>query len=93
MQIREMQSQSELQEGYSILRELRTTLPLEDFLSIYRAARAANGYQLLRHVEALLHEYKCRGLRLSTGTANEKARRFYEREGWALKSVTYKKFT
>ena len=31
-------------------------------------------------------------LRLSTGTQNTSAMRFYEREGWEMRSVTYKKF-
>jgi len=31
-------------------------------------------------------------LRLSTGTQNQEGMKFYEREGWEIRSVTYKKF-
>lgn len=31
-------------------------------------------------------------LRLSTGVSHEPGKRFYEREGWGLRAVTYKKY-
>jgi ribosomal protein S18 acetylase RimI-like enzyme len=49
------------------------------------------GASLLGHAEKIAEENKCRGLRLSTGLENERGRRFYEKEGWVLRSVSYKK--
>jgi hypothetical protein len=36
-------------------------------------------------------DQKCDGLRLCTGIENESGKRFYEREGWTLKAVAFKK--
>jgi len=44
--IRELQTETELDQGYTLLHELRTELTRETFLAIYRAARAENGYRL-----------------------------------------------
>ena len=136
--IRELRTPAELRLGYPVLRELREGLSLRDFLSIYKKARAADGYALVGLFRGgscaavmgyrVLHDYvhgahlyvddlvtsaafrsqglgaellgyadkrakalKCRKLRLCTGTDNTAGRRFYEREGWALRSVVYKK--
>ena len=49
------------------------------------------GAQFLKHAEELAAKTSCRGLRLSTGIDNNGGRKFYEREGWILRSVTFKK--
>jgi ribosomal protein S18 acetylase RimI-like enzyme len=48
------------------------------------------GAQLLEEARHIAIEKGCGLLRLSTGLQNEGAMRFYEREGWQRKSVTYK---
>jgi ribosomal protein S18 acetylase RimI-like enzyme len=50
------------------------------------------GAHLLKWIvnEARLQKVLC--LRLSTGVQNSSAMKFYEREGWEVRSVTYKKF-
>ena len=49
------------------------------------------GAKLLQYAEETAARADCRKLRLSTGIENEAAKRFYEREGWNLRSVTFKK--
>lgn len=49
------------------------------------------GALLLGHAEAIAREARCVGLRLCTGIDNEAGKRFYEREGWALRAVVFKK--
>ena len=49
------------------------------------------GAHLLKYAEQIAMERKCKGLRLCTGIENKDAKKFYEREGWRLRSVTYKK--
>lgn len=51
------------------------------------------GRALLKYAEEYASEMDCRKLRLSTGTENTRGMAFYEREGWTLRSVTYKKDT
>ncbi|MEW6058318.1 MAG: GNAT family N-acetyltransferase [Bdellovibrionota bacterium] len=49
------------------------------------------GAKLLRHAEDTAREMKCEALRLCTGVENEAGKRFYDREGWTLRAVAYKK--
>lgn len=49
------------------------------------------GAQLLRFAQGISEQLRCSGMRLATGVQNSGGMKFYEREGWALKSVTYKK--
>lgn len=49
------------------------------------------GAKLLRYAEDVAREQKCEGLRLCTGIENEAGKRFYDREGWTLRAVAYKK--
>jgi hypothetical protein len=39
----------------------------------------------------LAKELDCKGLRLCTGIENEQGKKFYERNGWSLRAVAYKK--
>ena len=50
------------------------------------------GARLLKCVEAEAARAGIRCLRLSTGVTHEPGKRFYEREGWGLRAVTYKKY-
>lgn len=49
------------------------------------------GAALLGEAETVAQRMNCDVLRLCTGIENEAGKRFYEREGWELKSVAYKK--
>lgn len=49
------------------------------------------GAVLLREADAIAQRMACDGLRVCTGIENEAGKRFYEREGWELRSVAYKK--
>jgi len=124
---------NELEEGYAVLRELRTALTFQQFLDLYNVSKRADEYTLLgafqdgrcvavrgyrvlfdfvhgKHVYVddlvvtekcrskgtgteLLHQAEkvaqaadCESLRLCTGIENEAGKRFYEREGWELRS-------
>ena len=48
------------------------------------------GKKLLDFAVEEARRLECQGLRLSAGAENQDGRRFYEREGWSLRSVTYK---
>lgn len=63
-----------------------------DDLVITAAKRGSGiGALLLKEAERIAKEQGCAALRLCTGTANERAKNFYEREGWNLRAVAYKK--
>ncbi len=57
------------------------------------AAHRSKGYgaKLLAYAEEVSRELGCKSLRLCTGIDNEAGQKFYEREGWNLRSVVYKK--
>jgi GNAT superfamily N-acetyltransferase len=63
-----------------------------DDLVVTSAVRARGiGAELLRFAEALAASSGAAGVRLSTGADHHAGRRFYEREGWTLRAVTFKK--
>lgn len=66
-------------------------LYIDDLVTTEKCRSKGIGAKLLKFSEQLAKEFGCQGLRLSTGIANESGKRFYEREGWNLKSVTYKR--
>ena len=49
------------------------------------------GARLLKYAEQMAVEKNCKGLHLCTGVENTNGKRFYEREGWKMRSVAYKK--
>lgn len=79
--------------GFRVLHDFvhGTHLYVDDL--VVRSDRRSSGYGalLLRHLEKVASEKRCVLLRLSTGTANDGGRRFYERENWTLRAVVYKK--
>jgi ABC-type dipeptide/oligopeptide/nickel transport system permease subunit len=63
-----------------------------DDLVVTQSCRSKGfGATLLRYAEEEARRENCRGLRLCTGVGNEKAKRFYEQNGWHKRSVAYKK--
>lgn len=49
------------------------------------------GAKLLNYAEGIAKDLNCKGLRLCTGIENELGKKFYERQGWNLRAVAYKK--
>lgn len=49
------------------------------------------GAQLLKYAEEQARVHQCLKLRLCTGIDNQKGKKFYDREGWKLRAVVYKK--
>ncbi len=47
MQVQELRTPAALERGYGILKELRTELSYQEFVSLYEAAKAADGYTLV----------------------------------------------
>ena len=136
--MRKAATRQDLELFYPVMRELRPHICYSQFIELYDAAHAADGYeligveedgklvaamgyrvltdyvhgrhlyiddlvvaeshrskglgaQLLRESENIARDLGCSNLRLSTGKENEGGMRFYDREGWTLRSVTYKK--
>ena len=66
-------------------------LYIDDLVTTGKCRSKGIGSKLLKFSEQLAKNLGCQGLRLCTGIGNESGKRFYEREGWSLKSVAYKK--
>jgi ribosomal protein S18 acetylase RimI-like enzyme len=79
--------------GYRILHDFvhGTHLYVDDLVTLPEERSKGWGALLLRHAEKTAREAGCQGLRLCTGVDNDAGKRFYEREGWQLRSVAYKK--
>jgi len=79
--------------GYRVLHDLvhGKHLYVDDLVSTESQRSKGFGAKLLAHAEGLAKELSCKGLRLCTGIENEKGKKFYERHGWSLRAVAYKK--
>lgn len=66
-------------------------LYIDDLVTTQAKRGSGIGAKLLQEAEKIAKEQGCLALRLCTGTANERGKKFYEREGWDLRSVAYKK--
>lgn len=79
--------------GYRVLHDLvhGKHLYVDDLVSTESQRSKGFGAKLLAHAEDLAKEFSCKGLRLCTGIENEKGKKFYERHGWSLRAVAYKK--
>lgn len=79
--------------GYRVLFDLvhGKHLYVDDLVVTERCRSKGVGAALLREAETVAQRMNCDGLRLCTGIENEAGKRFYEREGWELRSVAYKK--
>ncbi len=137
-QIVVIQSQSELEQVYPLMKELRPHITLQNFLDIYQQSHKTTGYEiaalkqdnqilaimgyrilydyvhgkhcyiddlvsseqqrskgygaeLLKYAEKFAQANGCTGLRLCTGIENERGKKFYEKNGWNLRAIVYKK--
>ena len=66
-------------------------LYIDDLITDPRLRSRGYGAQLLRHAEELAPTLGCHNLRLCTGIENERGKGFYERAGWKLRAVVYKR--
>lgn len=79
--------------GYRILYDLvhGKHLYIDDLVSTETQRSKGLGAKFLAHAEQLAKDFSCKGLRLCTGIENESGKKFYERHGWSLRAVAYKK--
>jgi GNAT superfamily N-acetyltransferase len=79
--------------GYRLLFDLvhGKHLYIDDLVTTKNERSHGIGAKLLQYAEEIARTESCSGLRLCTGTENASARKFYERENWAQRSVVYKK--
>ncbi len=66
-------------------------LYVDDLVTTESVRSIGLGTKLLKFAEAEAERLGCKGLRLCTGIENERGKRFYEREGWTLRAVAFKK--
>lgn len=138
MKVRKITTHADLEAVYPVIRELRTHLTFQDYISLIAEAKVRDEYELvavfngeqciaamgfrvlydfvhgkhlyiddlvvtescrsqgvgvelLKYAERVGLEKKCKGLRLWTGSENVGGKKFYEREGWHLRAVVYKR--
>ena len=79
--------------GYRILYDYvhGKHLYVDDLVSTTTERSKGFGAQLLNYAEQVDKEQGCKGLRLCTGIENEMGKKFYEKNGWNLRAVAYKK--
>lgn len=79
--------------GYRILHDFvhGKHLYVDDLVSTESHRSQGLGAKLLSYAEQVAKELGCKGLRLCTGIENEQGKRFYERHGWNLRAVAFKK--
>ncbi len=65
---------------------------IDDLVTHPDHRRQGVGANFLKWIESEAARAGIRCLRLSTGASHEPGKRFYEREGWNLRAVTYKKY-
>jgi GNAT superfamily N-acetyltransferase len=79
--------------GYRILFDFvhGKHLYIDDLVTTATKRGSGVGARLLKEAENIAKEHGCIGMRLCTGIENQGAKNFYEREGWLLRPVAYKK--
>ncbi len=79
--------------GYRILHDLvhGSHLYVDDLVTAKEQRSHGHGAELLRFAEAEARRLGLTGLRLCTGIDNDAAKKFYQREGWDVRSVVFKK--
>ena len=79
--------------GYRILFDFvhGKHLYIDDLVVTQSLRSKGYGEMLLEYAEREAKKLDCKWLRLSTGIENERGKKFYERCGWKMRSVTYKK--
>lgn len=79
--------------GYRVLHDFvhGRHLYIDDLVTNLKFRSQGLGARLLKQAEVLARELGCSNVRLCTGIDNERGKAFYEREGWQLRAVVYKR--
>lgn len=79
--------------GYRILYDFvhAKHLYIDDLVTAEKYRSKGIGATLLKWAENEATAQECNGLRLCTGIQNDSGKRFYEREGWTLRAIAFKK--
>ncbi len=79
--------------GYRVLHDFAhgRHLYVDDLVTTAHSRSCGAGAALLKFSEEEAARLECNALRLCTGIENERGKKFYEREGWMLRAVAYKK--
>ncbi len=64
---------------------------IDDLVTAEKHRSQNYGAQLLERAEEIARAQGCTNLRLCTGIDNDRGKRFYEKNLWALRAVVYKK--
>lgn len=64
---------------------------IDDLVSSEQHRSKGFGAELLKYAEQFSKDQGCTGLRLCTGIDNERGKKFYEKNGWNLRAIVYKK--
>lgn len=64
---------------------------IDDLVSSEKQRSKGYGTELLKFAERFAKDNGCTGLRLCTGIENERGKSFYEKNGWNLRAIVYKK--
>ena len=64
---------------------------VDDLVVTEKSRSKGAGAYLLNFAEDFARQNQCKKIRLCTGIDNEKGKRFYEREGWNVRAVVFKK--
>lgn len=66
---------------------------IDDLVTTAAIRSQGAGAKLLKYAEKIAEKNNCKNLRLCTGIENEQGKKFYERNGWNLRAIVYKKKT
>lgn len=79
--------------GYRVLHDFvhGKHLYIDDLVVTAKRRSKGVGAAFLTHAEEVARDLGCKGLRLCTGIDAKDAQRFYEKNGWKLRAVAYKK--
>ncbi|MBC7457950.1 MAG: GNAT family N-acetyltransferase [Bdellovibrionaceae bacterium] len=64
---------------------------IDDLVTTESVRSKGAGSQLLKYAESIAQQHNCMNLRLCTGIENEQGKKFYERNGWNVRAIVYKK--
>lgn len=79
--------------GYRIITDFihGKHLYIDDLITNVNHRSKGIGAKLLEVASTIAADNKCNNLRLCTGIQNDAGKKFYEKNGWQLKAVVYKK--
>jgi ribosomal protein S18 acetylase RimI-like enzyme len=66
-------------------------LYIDDLVITETCRNKGSGAHLLKYAENFAKTHQCKKIRLCTGVDNEKGKNFYQREGWEVRAIVFKK--